>query len=308
MAQRDSAWWTERIACLRRGAGSGRAAYDQARKDLDEAATDLARRSFGSLRKALGEEFEDGLREVLWGTESRQGLLQDLEGGQTVTSPVSYVRTSLLRGLVDVQRRFHPPQESASEGEAGYEPRLAREVAPTLLPRKVGEDFQDAAGFLAVALAIAHAAPESPVGQLVAREPGWSLKVVRGWKELAGFLRADVLRGTLRQRWRYDPKRQLKIPARDLWARAWQAAYYKHEEESAYTDAGEIPPSPEAGADAFYQHAQRFRDAFQAAVGTGLGIVRDGDGSRLPLEWLPARHPTLEDAKARQRRGSIEPR
>ena len=40
-------------------------------------------------------------------------------------------------------------------------------------------------------------------------------------------------------------------------------------------------------ADAFYQHAQRFRDAFQTAVRTGLGVVEEGDGAagRLPLEW-----------------------
>lgn len=314
-------WWRDQVHQLRQGPlASG---YQSARVALAEAMEQLAGRTLRSYRRGLGDEFDDVVRDKIWGrspgeppaaearpeaapVSSRDGLLQVLERRAVdVEQPAAFCRLALERALISAGRRRHRLVEAdpTSEGKPPDAPTAragmvraelddggsslrgeTHEAALLSVPRSVERTLRDAVQFAAVAMEIAPRLPaEHPLRRLHESRRLPAPRTVERWYGAAEVLSADIEALRDRPRWTHEPGG----PTVQAYPRAWQARYYTDAGAVDFTSPDEVPGEDRATARSlFYKHLSRFRQDFDSCSAVGLDVVERA--ARLPSGLLQA--------------------
>lgn len=299
----DLDWWRPRLAAWQR-LREGADVDDAARRGAGEAYGALlslalyspyahsalpraVKNRFGDERweRAVGRKIE-GDRESSRELKSFLDTMASHAQEGTLQSPLALATTTfnnlandILKSKVD-RLRVAPDEDGVEAWEnhdTGDMGPLGPDVVPEALPAAVADTFEYVLRFL-------------PVYEvLVEKVDG------RPYTEVASALNRDVELGPGRWKWQREPG-----PTKDQWARAWQAAYHDREDHIDYLGDGEVPASSESHRAAYDQHVSRFRRLWSAATAQGAVVVDEkpghslADGPRVPVQWDPPTHPTLQ--------------
>jgi hypothetical protein len=295
----------EAITVLRRHRDDNQPAYDEAYVHIVNALKAVATRECRTFEKELGDFVEEIVAQALHGTPRRdggykEGYLQVLEHGEPIDHPKQHFLQRLRWSLIDAARRqrrttAEPGRYDDGDGEVEVEGAVRVDVDVLALPRDVVRTLDDAVRVARVYMELAL----QGAGPSVQEKRAELRALLRPWCVLADAIRADVGRcanGQQRTSWR-EPG-----AAPDRWGRAWQHEYFTHEGATHFVHADEKPAHQHepSGASLFYQHLRRMRKAYDEASIHTQGVVqagvdrRPGTPRRVPVEWEPATHPTLQ--------------
>lgn len=322
-AAEQLAWWRQQVQQLRMGPGAPE--YQLARAALAGAIEQLARRALHSYRKDLGDEFDDIIKDKLWGlsqveppsttpnarpgqlpVHSRNGLLAMLERrDEAVAKPAAFCRTALERALISARRRRQRLVESDASAEGAAPGALSASPGTIRVElddggASLGGDAHEAA-LLSVPRAVERTLTDAVEFAAVAREiaprlprnhrlrrmhEDGGLPAIRTIRRWYGM--AAVLGADIEAR-RARPRWRYERRGDTTisYPRAWQGRYYTDAGAEGFTNPDEVPADDLPTArNLFYKHLSRFRQDFGGCSAVGLHVVERAAG--LPSAVLRA--------------------